>query len=410
VAVVEAGEVRHLNSYGFANLATGTRFRIDHVMPIASVTKHFTTFCVLSLEAAGRLSLEDVVQERFPGMISVAAPITVRQLCNNTSGLRDYITLASLAGGRLMMGLDKGIISDLIKRQYGLNFEPGSAFCYSNTNFVVLSWIIEQVTGKPLGAVFDELIFTPLGMTRSRLVEDPNSKPEHTVNGYVGSRRGGFSPWHWDSHGAGDGGVWSSLEDMAKWEAFVQTDIKASRIFSRMREVPVLPGGQSSNYGFGLYVGAEFGLDWEGHSGGYDGYRSYRLHFPGHNLGVTVMANQTIDPGAAAFEVARCFLEEQHVLDQYAGEYFCGELNCRYQIEAIQGQLLISCAGPFELLMRLPLTRVGDHRFRLARAALLQWDLEFPTTFEFVLDQKGRACDLTVDCEWARQNRFERVR
>lgn len=408
VAIVKGERVVHSRCYGLANVETGDAFRPDHRFAIASVTKQFTAYAILLLEEKGRISIDDVLQEKFPDFVSVAAPITIRQLLNNTSGLRDHITLATFAGGRLLHG-DKDALRALITAQAGLNFDPGARYCYSNTNFVLLSWVIERITGKSLGEALYDLIFEPLQMNSTSVVENPLRPPKFAAAGYAGTGAVGFRPWNWDMSVAGDGGMWSTLGDLIKWELnFANPRCGSRAIQERMRERPVFVDGTHSAYALGLTTGSISGQPWEGHGGGFDGYRSFRLRFPTLDLGIIALANFTADIQRAAEEVASLFLPFQWPVSNFEGVYRSRELNTSYAARVQDGQLLLSVAGPLGLLSDLPLVRRSDDTFAPARSTRLHWDLEFDTTFRFDPPRDGRSPRMTMGCEWAAGNVCER--
>jgi CubicO group peptidase (beta-lactamase class C family) len=408
VVVTVGGEVVHKAAYGLADVAGATPFRTDHRIAIASVTKHMTTLCVLLLEAAGRLSLDDLVGKRLPGVLSVEAPITIRHLCANTSGLRDYITLATCAGQRLITDLRAPVIEALIRGQASLNFDPGAEYSYSNTNFVVLSWILERVTGWPLEVLFERLLFEPLGMASTALIRRSTDAPANAARGYAGVDAR-FAPWSWDMDLAGEGGVWSTLDDLAMWEQnFDRAVVGSTQLLRRLGEVQYLTDGSASDYALGLRRGELLGEAWEGHSGGWEGYRSFRLRLPAQATGIVVLANHTADIQAAAIEVAQTCLSwtQPQALRPAAGVYRSDELGAAMTVEADDGQLLLSIESAIGRQARLPLTRVGPGRFAPTRAARAQWNVEFDTTLSFHPDAEP---GLILDCEPARNLGFRRL-
>jgi CubicO group peptidase (beta-lactamase class C family) len=402
VAVVNGDMIVHKQCYGLANVETGEPFRSDLRFPIASLTKQFTALCMLLLEEQGRVSLDQDLREVCPGCTRVDMPITIRQLCNNTSGLRDYITLGPYAGGRLIQGLGRDGIKSLIAGQATLNFAPGTRYCYSNTNYVLMSWIIEHLTGQSLADALATLIFGPLGMTATSLVANPLDGPEPAVKGYSGNPDVGFRPWHWDMHMAGEGGIWSSLDDLVKWELNFATPRVGSRdLFARLGERQLLNDGTPGPYALGLAIGTLCGQDWEGHSGGWEGYRSFRLRFPVLGLGVIVLANFTEAIQAVTCEVASVFLPFATPLPRMAGRYRSLELSTDYEVAVRDGQALLSVAGPEGSLEELPLVRRDDHVFISSRTARRRWTLEFDTEFRFEFDGAGSASHLILGCELA---------
>lgn len=406
MAVLRGDEVAHSNCYGLADLATGDAFRADQRFPIASVTKHMTVFCLLLLQEEGRLSLDDRLDRAFPGLLAVDAPITVRHLCNNTSGLRDYITLATYAGGRLVTELRAPAIETLIRRQRSLNFAPGAQYSYSNSNFVVLSWIIQQVTGRSFGDVMSERLFKPLGMKDTSVIGRSTDVPPNAVTGYSGIS-GAFIPWHWDMDMAGEGGVWSTLDDLIKWERNLgRPTIGSTAIVQQLGGPQILNDGTESEYALGLRRGLVCGRPWEGHSGGWEGYRSFHLRLPDDDIGLVVLANHTADIQAAALEVAQAFLQPPAPIEALEGAYVCDPLQATIAVTTDQGQLTLAVESAIGRQVGLQLCRVGDSEYRLSRAARRRWNLEFDTAIVFQPDGAGGAAELVLSSEGARDVRF----
>lgn len=403
VAVTWDGNVLHRRSYGLADVGTQTPFRTDHRFAIASLTKQFTAFAVLLLAEQGCLSLEDCLQERFPGCTQVQSPITIRQLLNNTSGLRDYITLGTFAGGRLMTEFNKEQSRALITAQTAVNFSPGTRYCYSNTNFVILSWIIENLTGKPLRQAMSELIFEPLAMKSTSVAEELRLLPENAATGYVGGGDVGFRPWRASIDVSGDGGIWSTLDDLVRWELnFSNPTVGTPGILGQLRERPILGDGRRSNYALGLSTGSIGAIEWEGHSGGFDGYRSFRMRLPALDLGVIVLANFTANVQRAAEEIASLFVPYTAPLETFAGRYRSAELASNYDFQVLDGQLTLSVSGPQGSLRDLPLVRRGEAAFEPSRASRMRWDLEFDTAFRFESVPEGSVVPrMSFGCEWA---------
>jgi CubicO group peptidase (beta-lactamase class C family) len=406
VAVVRAGELVYRAAFGMADVATLAPFRPDHRFPIASVTKHMTVFCLLLLEREGLVSLDDRVADKFPGLLNVDAPITVRHLAANTSGLRDYITLATYAGGRLITDLRSPTIERLIRGQTSLNFAPGAEYSYSNSNFVVLSWIIARLTGRTFAEAMRERLFAPLGMDDTAVIVRSTDVPGNAVTGYAGVHAP-FAPWHWDMDLAGEGGVWSTLDDLIRWERNLSRPVVGSaEIVRRMGAVQPLNDGKPSEYALGLRRGLVCGHPWEGHSGGWEGYRSFHLRLPQQDVGIIVIANHTAEIGTAAVEVAQACLPPPSPPERLAGVYVCAELETAITVTVVEGQLHLAVESPVGRQTGLQLCRRSDATFYLSRAAQQRWDLEFDTTVSF---EAGGAA-LVLTSEPARGVRFLRRR
>ncbi|HEY4166003.1 MAG TPA: serine hydrolase domain-containing protein, partial [Reyranella sp.] len=211
VAVMREGEIELCKGYGLASIELGvpigprTRFRI------ASVSKQFTVTAALMLAAEGKLDFDAPPHKYLKELKPL--PVTVDQMMRNSSGLPDFLELLRLGGH----GLDKPVRAEELlaaaARNNHLNFEPGSRFLYSNTNFLLLGHIIERLTKKKLGDVLEERIFKPLGMTDTMLAADIATVIPNLATGYLGDDSHGFRRAGHAYPQGGEGGLTSTVED-----------------------------------------------------------------------------------------------------------------------------------------------------------------------------------------------------
>src|SRR6201990_1941204 len=150
LAIYRGGQIIYEKGYGLANIEENVSISPKSVFDIGSTSKQFTATSILLLEKDGKLSVQDDVRKYIPELPDYGKKITILNLLNHTSGLRDYLALFDIAG----VNTDSVTTDDdalaLITRQKGLNFEPGSEYLYSNTGFFLMSVIVERVSGKNL--------------------------------------------------------------------------------------------------------------------------------------------------------------------------------------------------------------------------------------------------------------------
>ena len=408
VSVLHRGTVVHHRAYGLADVANGVAFSTDQPFGIASVTKQFVAHLILLLEQDGALARGDAVQLHVPELGDLGATVTIEHLLRHRSGIRDHITLATLAGGRLLEGLTREAITRLILGQRSLDFAPDTAAVYSNSNYQLLSWVIERVTGQSLGEVLAARIFRPLGMTSTCLAEGMDRAPSTPIVGYEGTASTGYRVWRSTAYVAGDGGVWSTLDDLARWMQHLDGCTGGSRAaFDEMMRPRPLAGGGVTDYLVGLREGSVLGERCVGHSGGWAGFRSQLVWFPAQRLGVVVIANQTIDPTTAALEVADRFLPPPP--PGLVGSYRNGDADTEWTIAADGPSVAVSVSGPFGRIDGLPLRRADAGTLRMTRAALARWDLEFDTEIRFEPAAGGVVRELDVSAGIVRSFRLDRV-
>ena len=150
IAVVQEGKTVFKRGYGQANLDHGVPITSRTVFDIGSVSKQFTAAAIALLVQQGRLSLDDDVRKHIPEMPEYDEPVLVRQLVHHTSGVRDYLTVMSLAGLEDQNVYTLDDVVQMIARQRKLNFEPGAEYTYSNSGYMLLAEIVERVSGQEL--------------------------------------------------------------------------------------------------------------------------------------------------------------------------------------------------------------------------------------------------------------------
>src|SRR6202166_4300972 len=168
LGVYRDGKIIYAKGYGLANIEENVPITPQSVFDIGSTSKQFTAASILLLEKQGKLSINDDVRKYIPELPSYGQKITILNLLNHTSGLRDYLTLMELAGINIDSVTTDADALALINRQKALNFVPGSEWLYSNTGFFLLSLIVKRASGKTLREFAADNIFTPLEMTHTQ--------------------------------------------------------------------------------------------------------------------------------------------------------------------------------------------------------------------------------------------------
>ncbi|MBU6497960.1 MAG: beta-lactamase family protein [Rhodospirillales bacterium] len=296
LGVVRDGALVVHRQAGMASLEMGVPLASGSVFRIASVSKQFTCAAILMLAAEGRLHVADKVQDHLPELPDFGATITIDHLMHNTSGLRDMLEIMRLGGCDLSMPCRPADLLAGICRQRGLNFAPGARYLYSNTNFLLLGLIAERVSGMALPAFLQARIFGPLGMTRTAMVESTNVVVPGLVTGYLPAEGGG---WSRAAHGfplGGEGGLVSSVEDLALWVRHISAGHSAA-LASELERLAPFGNGLPNTYARGLQVREYRGLRAIDHGGLWPGYKTEFLRAPAAGLAVICIANNgTADP------------------------------------------------------------------------------------------------------------------
>ena len=348
VGVVVNGTLAYARGYGIGQMDHGIALDESSVFYLASVSKQFAAAAVVIAEHEGHLSLNDDVRAHIPGFPPYArGPVTVRHLLHHTSGVRDYLTLLSLAGVPFENILTDEAMMDLVTRQKQLNFEPGAEFLYSNSGYVLLAEIVKRATGRSLGEYAEEKIFGPLGMRRSHFHEDrtrvvkgrvfsyhPRTPPQGAEPATAPSAASAAdaaadvaaapplaaaptpeAAWRTDYlinfDKVGDGGMYSTVEDLARWDvAFYGDALGVPGFADRMYERGVLNSGDTIAYARGLAVEERRGLRRVSHAGGLMGFRTMIARYPDERATVIVLCNAgTANPMALSMAVEDIVLE-----------------------------------------------------------------------------------------------------
>src|SRR5262249_28691892 len=317
VLVIRGGQVVFERGYGvtdldsFAKIGPRTNFRL------ASVSKQFTAMAIMLLVHDGRLHYEDRLTDIFPDFPGYGKAITIRHLLNHTSGLEDYEELMPQSDPRVPVEQiqiqDAGAL-DLLKRQKSTRFTPGSKWAYSNSGYVVLGLIVQKVSARSFPDFLHDRIFAPLGMTNTvAYVRGKNDVPNrafgHSLEGGTWKRTD-QSP---TSATLGDGGIYSSLEDLAKWDRALRHNTLLSEREMQSAFTPVKivegavtePDGSPAAYGFGWFLNPYKGYGRMWHYGETMGFRTAIQRFDHDNLTIVILCNRAdLDPSALALKVA----------------------------------------------------------------------------------------------------------
>lgn len=330
VGVVRDGAVLLQRSAGLASIELDVPIGPDTCFRIASVTKQFTCAAILLLQAEGKLSLDQEVHEHLPDLPDFGQEITLDHLMHNTSGLRDFLELMRMGGMDLQIPCTPADLRAAICLQRSLNFTPGSRFSYSNTNFLLLGRIVEKLTGQPLGEAVKTRILAPLGMTRSRLVETTIEPVPGLATGYLPHGDGFVRAGHAFPQG-GEGGMVSSIADLARWDHnFTTGQVGGTDLGAALAQQAPFLNGLPNSYARGLQVKPYRGLHTVDHGGLWPGFKTEFLRVPELNLTIIAIANNAaVDCYRLAHRALDGAIEgnplpsppPRKTLDQLAGRY-----------------------------------------------------------------------------------------
>lgn len=293
VLVMRNDEVLHAAGYGSANLQSHVPITPDTSFRLASVSKQITAMAIMILAERDQLSIDDPLVAYLPELERFGDGITLRHLLTHTSGLPDYYDVLEEATAEGMPDTEEAMRFLAAWDEPSL-FAPGVRYEYSNPGYEMLALVVERVSGESFGEFLSENIFTPLGMTHT-VVRDSSEPdiPDRAV-GYA-RKDGSFELLddHPLNHIIGSGGIYSSVEDLARWSRALDGDALVSRAALEAAWSPVqLAGGTYYPYGFGWRLGDYGGLGPRMcHSGHWLGFSNFIARYPKRRVTVIVLSN-----------------------------------------------------------------------------------------------------------------------
>jgi len=293
VIVLQRGQVVFRKSYGEASLEEARAATPTTNYRLASVTKEFTAMATLLVAQDGGLSLDDSISRFFPELPPKLHAITVRNLLTHTSGLLDYEDF--VPDTQTVQVHDSDVLRLLIIHDSVL-FQPGERWQYSNSGYSMLALIVQKQSGKRFADFLAERIFRPLGMTRTVAFEEGISAVSERAYGY--SRREGSAGWNRTDQSntsavLGDGGIYTSIDDMTHWaEALDAGKLVRADFLSQAFTPYRLNDGTSAKYGFGWYLAPFAGLPSTWHTGETRGFRNAIRRLPTEGITIIALTNR----------------------------------------------------------------------------------------------------------------------
>ena len=271
---------------------------------LASVTKQFTATAILLLYQDSKLSLDDRIKRWLPSLPAALDSVTIRQLLTHTSGIIDYEDV--IPPGTTAQLHDADVLR-LLESQDSTYFKPGTKYQYSNSGYALLALIVERVSGKSFAAFLHDRIFAPLGMNHTVAFEDGVSTVSNRAFGYTMKD----SAWirkdqSTTSAVLGDGGIYSSIDDLVRWDAALYDSRLLSDASRKLAFSPQTPTDKPDvSYGFGWRITGE--TLW--HSGETSGFRNVIVRYPARHLTVVILTNRDDpQPYETALGIAKLYL------------------------------------------------------------------------------------------------------
>jgi CubicO group peptidase (beta-lactamase class C family) len=299
--VIRDGQPIVRRAYGLADVAGGVKATPATNFRLASVTKQFTATAIRRLAEEGKLTLDDRLRQWLPTLPASADAITIRHLLTHTSGLVDYEDVMAPDTKEQLHDAD---VLRLLESEDRTYFAPGTSYQYSNSGYALLALIVERASGVTFATYLKQRVFEPLGMRDTVAYEENISTVSSRAYGHS------FADGVWTrtdqsstSAVLGDGGIYSSIDDLAKWDAALYDAFYAPAF------VPATATDDPKvAYGLGWRISQHRGERMLWHSGETRGFRNVLMRFPEKHLSVVLLTNRN-DPApyATALKVADLF-------------------------------------------------------------------------------------------------------
>jgi len=417
VGVAVRGKPVLMKAYGMADLEHDIPNTPDTIFEAGSVAKQFTAMAILLLAQDGRLGLDDQVRKHVPELPEYGVPLTIRHMLTHTSGLRDWGSVAGIAGApRTSREYTHAHVLDIVSRQKALNFPPGSGWSYSNTGFNLAAIIVDRVSGMSFAEFSKRRMFDPLGMTRTSWRDDHQRIVKGRAMAYS-TTPGGYQIEMPFENVHGNGGLLTTVGDLLKWnENYVQPKIGDAALMAEQQRAGKSNDGKDLDYALGLYVRPLEGAKNVYHSGSTAGYRAHLNRFPDSHTSVAVLCNGSDGSAtSAANDVSLLYLGKRKPggiiggvisgvtggtapqpwvpknLDELAGEYWSDEAETKLTA-LVEKDRLVLRRRPGILLSLEPVGKdtfrgqIGTVTFRRDAAGAVEalsikqdrvWDLRF---------------------------------
>ncbi|HTE26914.1 serine hydrolase [Flavitalea sp.] len=406
VLVAKKGNTIYKKAFGTSNIIQNSPMQSDMIFRIGSITKQFTAIAILQLVEQGKIALNDSIQKYVKDFPSREV-ITIENLLTQTSGIKNYFEISNPSKTKTTYTPAQGV--DYFKDE-PLVFFPGSRFQYSNSNYYLLGYIIEIVTGKSYAAYLRENILSKLPLINTSY-DDPDKQVVNMTKGYS-KFDGKIEQAELEEISTiySAGGLLSNAEDLLKWNQYLYAGkLISKQLLTRAISPFQLSDGSFSSYGYGLYIKGIEGIKTIEHSGSTDGFQSDLIYLPDEDITVITLFNcyeadmdwqilsNDIVKVTLGKSVESLFVLNKDSLRNYIGVY---EFNPKTKLEVTleNDQLFIKCTNPAVRLPKVRLIPESEYKFGIREVAELK--------FEFIMKNNGKAIKIVTynsrgkDAEW----------
>lgn len=318
LSIARNGQIIFSKAWGMADLEHNSPLTTQSVLEAGSVSKQFTAASILLLHQQGKLSIDENVRKYVPELPDYGQPILLKHLLHHCSGLREWSDIAELTGWpRGQKFYTNKDILEMLTRQKGLNFVPGAEYSYSNSNYFLLTLIVERVSGLSLPAFTAQYIFTPAGMTHTQWRDEPKRIVPNRAMAYSASNNAYWTNMP-NEYVYGPGGLLTTTEDLLKWNEFYQSGhLGNPSLLTAQTTTEPLNNGVMNRYAAGLVINKIMGWDNISHDGATASYRATLESFPELHLSIALLSNTSqFNIGSTENAIRKIFVTDRSVKPQ----------------------------------------------------------------------------------------------
>ena len=403
VGIVRNDSLIFSKGYGMANLEYAILNEPQTPYHMASVSKQFAAYSIVLLARQGKLNLEDDVHKWLPWFPDLKEKITILNLLNHTSGIRDQWQLLAISGTRLDDVITQDQIIKILSKQQALNFKPGDQYSYSNSGYTMLAEIVKSVSGQTLRQFTDSAIFKPLGMYTTHFHDDYTEIEKNRSYSYDRKDSSHFTNAVLSYSVAGATSLFSNINDMSKWVMnFYSHKVGDQKDIEMLTQKGKLNSGKKISYALGIENDTWKGWREYSHSGADAGYRTYLTVFPDHKMGFIVFSNlDDFNPGKKAYQMASCFIKDttskKETIKNELRDSTAAILNDTLSIHKFKGNYIGEDGLPFsfEIKNRQLFYHIYDESNFLIKEAQDTFSIPQSPKIKFIFSTKGK--DTIVD-------------
>ncbi|MCH7534362.1 MAG: beta-lactamase family protein [Bacteroidetes bacterium] len=317
VLVAEGSEIIYQNGFGYANFDTKDTLSLKSCFRLASVSKQFTAMCVMILEEREKLSYDDDITKYLPEL-SFYEGVTVRHLLWHTGGLPDYMQLFEDHWDTTKLAFKEDILSLMAEHQPEIDFKPGEKYEYSNTGYSLLAGIVQRASGVHFDDFITENLFMKINMSASLVCKGADDEPiPNRVFGYYydeSSKSMANADYHYLNGVIGDGGLYSTIGDLFKWDQALYTEqlVSKATLDLAFTGFKLNDADTLGDYGFGWGLYKNDSTNVVSHSGSWVGFSTYIQRDIGNKTTIIVL-NNTYDRVYHIVKMIESILKEEPI-------------------------------------------------------------------------------------------------